>query len=547
MTHDAMAVFARLSAVLTGRIHAPMPAARPRFQTTYPIPGSHEELRAFAELERGLAVMYRRVFPDPRAPRTVIVIPSMSLDPEELLKLTGASRYEERFLCLLLLLRLPATRVIYVTSEPIEPAIVDYVLGMLRGVDPGDARSRLTMLTCDDRSVAPLTAKILARPALMARIRALVDDPATAHLTCFTATPLERTLAVRLGLPLYGCDPALGHLGTKTGSREVFREAGVLMPAGHEHLQGVEDMIRALVALKREHPSVRRAVIKLEEGFSGEGNAIFSYDGAPDGAALAPWVCGTLPDRLRFVASSECWETYSHEFARMGGIVEAFVEAEEVRSPSVQCRIDPLGAIQIISTHDQVLGGSTGQVYLGCTFPAEAACYTGLHDAARRVAAVLARDGVVARFGIDFVSTRSHGEWRHYAIEINLRKGGTTHPYLTLQLLTDGTYDASTGIYRSGTGRPCFYVASDNLCDPAYTQLTPELLISEAGRAGLLFDHVRERGVVFHMLGALAEFGKLGAVCIAPTRAAARELFDDTVALLERCASGLAEVPVALR
>jgi len=56
--------------------------------------------------------MYRRVFPNPCAPRTVVVIPSMSLDPEELLKLTGASRYEERFLCLLLLLRLPATRLL---------------------------------------------------------------------------------------------------------------------------------------------------------------------------------------------------------------------------------------------------------------------------------------------------------------------------------------------------------------------------------------------------------------------------------------------------
>jgi len=47
---------------------------------------------------------------------------------------------------------------------------------------------------------------------------------------------------------------------------------------------------------------------------------------------------------------------------------------------------------------------------------------------------------------------------------------------------------------------------------------------------------------VFHMLGALTEFGKLGAVCIAPTRAVASELFDDTLALLERCANGRAEV-----
>ena len=520
----------------------PMQAVHTRFQPTFPIPGSREELRAFAELERGLALMYRRVFPDPLAPRTVIVIPSMSLDPEELLKLTGVSHYEERFLCLLLLLRLPATRVIYVTSEPVAPAIVGYVLGLIPGVDPDDARSRLTMLTCDDRSVAPLTTKILARPQLMARIRSLVDDPATAHLTCFTATSLERTLAVRLGLPLYGCDPALGYLGTKSGSREVFREAGVVMPPGHEHLRGEEDMIRALVTLKCDHPSVRRAVIKLEEGFSGEGNAIFPYDGAPSGPTLAAWVRATLPHRLRFVAAGESWETYSHEFARLGGIVEAFVEAEEVRSPSVQCRIDPLGAVQIISTHDQVLGGSTGQIYLGCTFPAEEACCAGLHDAARRVAAVLARDGVVARFGIDFVSTFSHGEWYHHAIEINLRKGGTTHPYLTLQLLTDGTYDEATGTYRSAAGRPCFYVASDNLCNPGYTELTPELVISEAGGAGLMFDHTTGRGVVFHMLGALAEFGKLGAVCIAPTREGARELFADTLALLERCSSARAMV-----
>jgi len=501
----------------------------------YPVPGSPEELRAFAEVQRGLAPMFGRVFPDPYAPRTVVVIPSMSLDHEELTKLAGAAHYEERFLCLMLLMRLPATRVVYVTSQPVAPAIVDYYLRLMHDVDVRDARSRLTMLACHDASAAPLTEKILARPLLMAQIRAHVDDPATAHLTCFNATALERTLAVRLGLPLYGCDPALGFLGTKSGSREVFRQAGVLTPPGYERLRDEEDIIHALVDLRREHPWVGRAMIKLEEGFSGEGNAIFSYDGAPDGAALTAWVRSALPHRTRFVATGECWDTYRHEFARMGGIVEAFVDADdEVRSPSVQCRIDPLGTIQIISTHDQVLGGSTGQIYLGCTFPAEPSCNAGLHDAARRVAAVLAGDGVVARFGIDFVSTRVDGEWRHHAIEINLRKGGTTHPYLALQLLTDGAYDPATGLFRSGAGRPCFYVASDNLCDPAYAVLTPDLLISAAERAGLQYDRATESGVLFHMMGALPELGKVGAVCIAPTRERAHELFAETVAMLQR-------------
>jgi len=482
--------------------------------------------------------MYLRVFPYPAAPRTVVVIPSMSLDREELTKLVGASHYEERFLCLLLLLQLPATRVVYVTSEPVAPAIVGYYLGLLHhDVDLADARSRLTMLACHDASAVPLSEKILARPALLARIRELVDDPAAAHVTCFNATALERTLAVHLGLPLYGCDPALGHLGTKSGSREVFRRAGVRMPPGYEHLRGEEDLIRAVAELKREHPSLRRAVIKLEEGFSGEGNAIFSYDGAPNGRGLEPWVRRALPARTSFVAAGETWENYRDEFARMGGIVEAFIDGVEKRSPSVQCRIGPLGATQIISAHDQVLGGSTGQIYLGCTFPAEASCCPGLHDAAQRVTAVLAADGVVARFGIDFVSVRvpnAPDTWDHFAIEINLRKGGTTHPYLALQLLTDGRYDATTGLYHSAAGAPCHYVASDNLCDPAFASLTPTVVIAAAERCGLAFDRATATGAVFHLLGALSEFGKLGAVCIAPTRERAHELFAEVVAMLHR-------------
>ena len=73
---------------------------------------SLDEIRAFAALQRGLTPMFMRVFSDRRAPRTVVVIPSMSLDAEELAKLPGATHYEERFLCLLLLLRLPTTRVV---------------------------------------------------------------------------------------------------------------------------------------------------------------------------------------------------------------------------------------------------------------------------------------------------------------------------------------------------------------------------------------------------------------------------------------------------
>ena len=51
-----------------------------------PAPGSAEELRRFARIQERLVPLFRRVFPYPRAPRTVVVAPSLSLDVEELAK-----------------------------------------------------------------------------------------------------------------------------------------------------------------------------------------------------------------------------------------------------------------------------------------------------------------------------------------------------------------------------------------------------------------------------------------------------------------------------
>jgi hypothetical protein len=154
-------------------------------QGIVPRPGSPEELSRFRELQRRLAPLFRRAFPDPRAPQTVVVVPSMTLDPAELAKLTGAAHYEERLLCILMLLRRPRTRVVYVTSEPIPASIVEYYLHLLPGVPCHHARERLTLISCHDGSALPLTAKILARPRLCARIRAAIADPRAAHLTCF--------------------------------------------------------------------------------------------------------------------------------------------------------------------------------------------------------------------------------------------------------------------------------------------------------------------------------------------------------------------------
>ena len=54
--------------------------------------------------------------------------------------------------------------------------------------------------------------------------------------------------------------------------------------------------------------------------------------------------------------------------------------------------------------------------------------------------------------------------------------------------------------------------------------LTPSDLIDIAAVNGLHFDGAYQQGVVFHLIGALSEFGKLGVVFIAPSHERAEAL-----------------------
>src|ERR1043165_5413 len=164
----------------------------------FPEPGSGEEIRIFKKLQEQLPKQFEHIFPDKLAPRTVVVIPSITMDQEILSKISGINHYEERLLCLLMLLRMPRTNIIYVTSETIDPIIIDYYLHMLPGITGYHALRRLTLLSCHDSSSKPLTQKILERPRIMQRIRECIPPDHEAHMACFNVTPYERSLAVQL-------------------------------------------------------------------------------------------------------------------------------------------------------------------------------------------------------------------------------------------------------------------------------------------------------------------------------------------------------------
>ena len=278
--------------------------------------------------------------------------------------------------------------------------------------------------------------------------------------------------------------------------------------------------------------------MKLNEGFSGEGNAIFKFDGAPEGQALRAWLVDQLPN-LAFEAKDMSWELFAEKLAGMGGVVEEFLEAEVKRSPSAQFRVDPLGQLEPVSTHDQVLGGDSGQVFLGARFPAHDSYRLEIQESGLKAARVMAQKGVLGRFAIDFLSVQQGGNWRHFAIEINLRKGGTTHPFMMLEFLTHGRYDPATGLFLTPAGQPRYYYASDNLEAEQYRGLTPVDLIDIAALNGLHFDGARQQGVVFHLIGALSEFGKLGVVCIGPSHERAEALYCRTTEVLDQESSVL--------
>jgi hypothetical protein len=497
----------------------------------FPEPGSKEEKQIFKKLQAKLRNHFEMVFSDRRAPCTVVVVPSLSMDQEILSKISGINHYEERLLCMLLLLRMPRTNVIYVTSETIDPVTIDYYLHTLPGVTGYHAMRRLTLLSCHDSSSKPLTEKILERPRLIERIRQAILPDHDAHMACFNVTPLERTLSVQLQVPIFGCDPDLFELGSKSIGRKIFRECGLPVPFGFEDLHSTQDIVEALTALKKNDPEMRKAVIKVNDGFSGDGNAIFSFNGS--GRRIDnKWIRQNLRHNLKIVSDDLSYDAFMKKYEQMGGIVEAFVEGKRKESPSVQCRIMPDGKCEVLSTHDQELGGESGQVYIGAHFPASKEYAIEIGNMGKKVAEVLCDKGVLGRFAIDFISVKEKNSWTHYPIEINLRKGGTTHPYVSLQFLTDGNYNADDGSYYTANGQVRYYFCSDNLRGEQFHGLTPHDLIDIAMLHGLHYDGTSQEGVLFHLIGALSQFGKLGVVCIGKSPKRAMEFYNKAVEVL---------------
>lgn len=228
---------------------------------------------------------------------------------------------------------------------------------------------------------------------------------------------------------------------------------------------------------------------------------------------------------MYFCSPIETWKTFVPKIYIFGAIAELFVE-NATASPSVQCAIDSSGQVEILSTHEQVL---QGQTYKGCVFPANDGYNQLLQTYGHRIAEFLSSQGVVDNVGVDFMCVpTTEQEWNLQALEINIRLCGTTHPFMTLKLLTGGALHLPSGKYRTHRGETRYYVATDNMEDPSFTSITSADIIEIFSAHNLHFSHATHVGVVFHLLGCLSEWGKVGVTAIGKSREHAQLLFDQT-------------------
>ena len=350
------------------------------------------------------------------------------------------------------------------------------------------------------------------------------------------------------------------------------------------------------IALKNVKP--KKWVVKLNQGFSGKGNACFDiqmiqnkvYKDASGCLLSGDALVNTIADdieqefpNMKFECTHNTWcnhnawcgdsskPSFVDQMSRLGVIAEALVEGSILSSPSVQAVIDPDIVIDVLSTHEQVSNSLSscrtfalthcprhqpflmfikvlsGQVYKGCINPAAAPYRSVIVDYAKRIGEALTKQGVVGHFAVDFLAAKQIVDgvekWTVTGIEINLRQGGTTHPYSTMCILCGGHMDAD-GIFRTKDGKERYYEATDSYIDTRLKGLTSSEFLQEYQTSSdpeivkLRWNDNQKVGVVFHLLPFL-EIGKIGFTAIGETSEQANCLFQGVAKMMSKIAANL--------
>jgi len=446
---------------------------------------------------------------------TVLVLPSISVERNILENIIGINHYESRGLWEILNAKNSNIKILYISSLPIEQVVIDQLLSHIPQAK--EIKKRIQFISLNNAEVGKsLTDKILSNIFYIKKIKSLIE-PKNTYMNSFLVTESERKLAEVLGIPLFGSQERFDYYHTKSGNRVLFQESGVPFSPGFGDLKSIGHLVMAIENLWRRFPRDKKIMIKLDRGVSGEGNALLIIpDAFPDYSVFKK----TIPDdekrqfitnllpQMKFLGKNMNWQNFHKEIAK-GVVAERYLEGDMVSSPSCQGKIYPNGRVEILSTHEQILN-ELGNCYLGSEFPCRSDYRNQIQIYAMRVGKAMAKKGLIGYFSIDYLMTENQSENKIWAIEINIRQGGTTHPYKTAKLLTGSVYDEKKGILSNPKCKNIVYKSNDNFVDPRFIGKTPEQFLDFLCHREIIFSAATNRGVVFHILGAMNEFGKIG-------------------------------------
>jgi hypothetical protein len=81
-------------------------------------------------------------------------------------------------------------------------------------------------------------------------------------------------------------------------------------------------------------------------------------------------------------------------------------------------------------------------------------------------------------------------------------------------------------------GQTRCYLATDGFVSEKLKQLTPADLIDVAICHDIHFDGTTQEGVMFHLIGAVSQHGKLGILCVGTTPERASAFYEKAVTVL---------------
>jgi hypothetical protein len=319
----------------------------------------------FRQLQAKLGPALAANVRDSTTPHVMIALPSYSVS-ESLLSHYGdrIPSLEHRYLNAVAVAgRIESCEIVYIATRGPSPEVLDYLLELIPEDRRQSTRRRITIIEVPaDGTARSVAARLADQPETVEGLRAHIGGR-PAFIEPWNVTDNEVRLALALGVPINGTEPGLRPLAFKSAGRRLFAAAGVPAPLGVEDVRTTDDVVAAIHTILAAHPAAPGVVIKHDDSGAGDGNVVID---------LAPMAGTADPDGWLRSTIEALPEWYRHDLA-LGGVVEERIAGERFSSPSAQVDIRPDGQVVVLATHEQVLGGPGGQVYLGCRFPADPA------------------------------------------------------------------------------------------------------------------------------------------------------------------------------